>query len=68
MNKKKPRKIVTRQVRIPRTAQPYTAEGMKQQAARQLSKGERLVRLAFVAVENEHVVLEVGIQQATPKI
>lgn len=67
MKNKKPQKIVTRHVKIPRSARPYTAKGMRQQAIKQLKQGEKLVRLAFVAVENEHIVLELGVQQ-TPSV
>ena len=59
----KPQKIVTRHIKIPRSLRPFTADDMKRQAKQQLQRGEQLIRLAFVAVEQDHIVIEIGIKQ-----
>lgn len=54
-------KIYTRQIRMPRPRhRAVTAEDIKSAAQQDLRPGETLIRVAFVALEGEDLIIEAG--------
>lgn len=57
-------KIYTRQIRMPRPRhRAVTAEDIKSAAQQDLQPGEVLIRVAFVAVDGDDLIIEAGFKR-----
>lgn len=56
-------KIYTRQIKLPKSRRPLTAKDIRGAIERRLEAGESLIQLAFINVEADGIVVEIGVQK-----